>query len=63
LATKLQKSESNKISDENTKILYNICLHFARQDRQDGKKQKENHITKVIKIPKNKKQKYGMNET
>ena len=25
-------------SYENTKILYNLCLHFARQDGQDGKK-------------------------
>ena len=25
-------------SYENTKILRNLCLHFARQDRQDGKK-------------------------
>ena len=27
------------------------------------KKQKENHATKVIKIPTTKRQKYGMNET
>ena len=25
-------------SYENTKILCNLCLHFARQDGQDGKK-------------------------
>ena len=25
-------------SYENTKILHNLCLHFARQDGQDGKK-------------------------
>ena len=25
-------------SYENTKILRNLCLHFARQDGQDGKK-------------------------
>ena len=43
------------------KILHNLCLHFARQDGQDGKKRKENHTTKVTKIPKN--EKYGMNET
>ena len=33
------------------KILRNHCLHFARQDGQDGKKWKENHATKVTKIP------------
>ena len=33
-------------SYENTKILRNLCLHFARQDGQDGKKKrKENHAT------------------
>ena len=37
LSTKLQKY----------KILCNVCLHFARQDGQDGKKWKENHATKV----------------
>ena len=42
---------------ENTKILHNLCLHFARLDGQDGKKRKENHDTKVNKIP------YGMIET
>ena len=36
------------------KILRNLCLHFARQDGQEGKKPKENHATKVIKIPKTK---------
>ena len=36
------------------KILHNLCLHFARQDGQDGKKWKENHATKVTKIPKDK---------
>ena len=47
-----------------TKILHNICLHFARQDGQDGKNWKENHATKqVTKIPKTKRRKYGMNET
>ena len=39
-------------SYENTKILRNLCLHFARQDGQDGKNRKENHATKVTKIPK-----------
>ena len=45
-------------SYQNTKILCNLCLHFARQDGQDGKKGKENHATKVTK-----RRKYGMNET
>ena len=45
---------------ENTKILRNVCLRFARQD---GKKWKENHATKVSKIPETKSRKYGMNET
>ena len=48
---------------EVTKILFNCCLHFARRDRQDGKKCKENHATEVTKIPKTKSRKYGMNET
>ena len=46
-----------------TKILRNLCLHFVRQDGQDKKKGKENHTTKVTKIPKTKRQIYGMNET
>ena len=45
---------------ENTKILCNLCIHFARQDR---KKRKEHHATKVTKIPKTKRQKYGTNKT
>ena len=48
---------------ENMKILRNLCLHFARQEGQDGKKWKESHATKVTKIPKTKRQKYGMNKT
>ena len=48
---------------KNTKILHNLCLHFARQDGQDGKKRKENHTIKVTKMPKTKGRKYGMNET
>ena len=36
----------------NMKILCNLCLHFARKDGQDGEKRKENHETKVTKIPK-----------
>ena len=47
--------------DKVMKILPNFCLHSARQDGQDGKKQKENHAIKVTKIPKTKRQKYGMN--
>ena len=40
--------------NEVTKILHNLCLHLARQDEQDGKNRKENHATKVTKIPKDK---------
>ena len=29
-----------------------FVYNFSRQDRQDGKKWKENHATKVTKIPK-----------
>ena len=43
--------------DKVTKILRDICLHFARQDGQDR------NATKVTIIPKTKRQKYGMNET
>ena len=49
------------LGDEVTKILHNLCLHFARQDGQDGKKQI--NATNVTKIPKSKRRKYGMNET
>ena len=48
---------------EVTKILRDLCLYFARQDGQEGKKWQENHATKVTKIPKTKRQKFGMNET
>ena len=34
-----------------------LCLHYARQNGQDEKKRKENHETKVTKIPNNKNQK------
>ena len=44
---------------KNTKTLHNLCLHFTRQDGLDGKK-KENHATKVTKIPKTKIPKYGV---
>ena len=50
-------------SYENTKILRILCSHFAKQDGHDGKKRKENHATEVTKIPKTKRQKYGMNKT
>ena len=50
-------------SYENTKIFRNLRLHFARKDGQDRKKGKENQATKVTKIPKTKRRKYGMNET
>ena len=47
--------------NEVIKTLRNLCLHFARQDGQDRKKWKESHATKVNKIPKTKRRKYGMN--
>ena len=50
------------IVNEVTKILPNLCLHFARQDGQDGKNRKENHTTKVTKIPKTKRRKYEIYE-
>ena len=50
-------------SYKNTTILCNHFLHFARQHGQDRKKQKENHATRVTKIPKTKRAKYGMNKT
>ena len=39
-----------------------LCLHFAMQDGQDKKEWKENHTTKVAKIPKTKRHKYEMNQ-
>ena len=48
--------------NEVMKILRNLCLHFARQDGQDGKNLKENHATKVTKIPKTKRQNSCNNE-
>ena len=42
-----------------TKILRNLCLHFARQDGQDEKKRKENHATKLTKIQKPKDENMG----
>ena len=44
-------------SCENTKIVRNLCLHFARQDGQVGKTGGKNHATKMTKIQKNKRQK------
>ena len=38
-------------SYKNMKILHNLCLHFTWQDGQEGKKPKEDHATKVTKIP------------
>ena len=46
-----------------SKKLRNLCLHFTRQDRQEGKKQKENCATKVTYIPKTKRRKYVVNKT
>ena len=43
-------------SYKNTKILHSLCLHFARQD---GKKWKENHPTKVTKYEKPKTENMG----
>ena len=43
-------------SYENTTILRNLCLHFARQNGQDKKKGKENYATNGTKIPKTKNQ-------
>ena len=48
---------------ENMKILCNLCLHFARKDGQDRKNENENYETKMTKIPKTKRRKYGMNKT
>ena len=44
------------------KKIRNPCLHCARQDGQDRKKLERN-TTKVTKISKTKRRKYGMNET
>ena len=40
-------------------VIFVYILHFVLH----RKKQKENHATKVTKIPKTKRWKYGMNET
>ena len=39
-----------------TQILRNLYLHFVRQE---GRKKKKNHTTKVTKIPKTKRREYG----
>ena len=44
-------------------IVCNLCLHFAREDGQYEKKWKKTHATKVTRIPKTKRRKYGMNQT
>ena len=44
------------------KEFHNLCLHFARQNVQDGKNWEENHPTKVTKIPKTKRQNIGWTE-
>jgi hypothetical protein len=49
--------------DEVTKILLNLCLHFARHDGQGGKKPGKNDATKVTKIPKPQRRIYEMNKT
>ena len=52
-------------SYKNMKIIRNLCLHFATQEGQDGKNGthcKENHTTKVTKLPETKRRKYEMNE-
>ena len=41
-------------SYKNTKMLHNLCLHFSKQDGQDGQNRKDDHATKVTKIPKTK---------
>ena len=41
------------------KILRKLSLHFARQDGNDKKKRKDNHGTKVTKIPKTKRKNMG----
>ena len=43
---------------QNYKNISNLCLHFAKQGGEDGKKWKENHAAKVTKIPKTKRRKY-----
>ena len=46
------------------KILRNLCLHFARQDGQDGKNRMKITQLKWPKyVPKTKRQKYGTNKT
>ena len=46
--------------EDNVVDIWYICLHFAKQD---GKNWKDNHATKVTKLQKSKRRKYGMNKT
>ena len=46
-------------SYKSTKILHNVCLHFARQDGQYGKKGEENHVVKRPKYQKPKDENMG----
>ena len=41
----------------------NLCLHFARQEGNKGTHRKENHATKVMKLPRTTRRKYETNET
>ena len=50
-------------SYENTKILRNLSLYFARQDGQDGKKMERKSCNQSDQNTKIKRRKYGMNET
>ena len=54
-------------SYKNTKILCNIFVYIFQKSclscLANGKHKKENHTTKVTKLPKTKRQKYEMNET
>ena len=38
--------------DEVMKIIRNLCLHFAKQDRQDGKDGKNRKKITQLKLPK-----------
>ena len=50
--------------DDVTKIRkYYVIFVYILQGKARRKKWKENHATKVTKIPKTKRRKYGMNET
>ena len=53
----------NEVTKIRKYYVLNLRSHFARQDGQDGKKWKENHATRVTKIPKTRRRKYGLYET